>query len=114
MLQGNKLGGNAQALFDGTRSFDILENTKQINTFVGVNNSGKSRFLRTLFSGEKDIKYIYKIEESLLTKIKINLDQIFNRINSLNSNGIVYKYKAEVEKFNQEYQNDNQNSLRTL
>jgi predicted ATP-dependent endonuclease of OLD family len=64
-----------------TKSYKVLEDDKEmkhlskINIFIGPNNSGKSRFLRSLFSQEI---FDYTSQE-------INLNEINNAINELHS-----------------------------
>ena len=60
---------------------DVLQNLSKINIFVGENNSGKSRFLRLIFSNNnlefkpfnKDFE---KINENI-EKLKKNIQEFF-------------------------------------
>ena len=62
---------------------DYLESINKINIFIGANNSGKSRFIRTLFS-EENVKFIFdkfniiKIDESII-EFKNQLADFFLR-----------------------------------
>lgn len=53
----------------------VLSNLSKINIFIGPNNSGKSSFLRSIFSNQE-------IQFGLNT---INLDQIFSQLQILNT-----------------------------
>jgi predicted ATP-dependent endonuclease of OLD family len=97
VLQGIKLNESLQKDFTGTRYFGILANFKQLNTFVGANNSGKSRFLRTLFSNPNEVKFIFKIDENRLNQIASIGRDILNVFNSLERFQINYKYKSHYE-----------------
>ncbi|WKD86623.1 hypothetical protein KCTC32516_01999 [Polaribacter huanghezhanensis] len=92
MLQGIKLNSSLEEEFSGSRYFGILSNIRKINTFVGVNNSGKSRFLRTLFSQSKGTKFIYEIDEETILNILNQTKEIIRIIDSLKAYGIKYKY----------------------
>ncbi len=97
MLQGIKLNDPLQKDFSGTRYFGILSNFRQLNTFVGANNSGKSRFLRTLFSNSNDVKFIFEINDTVLSRIASGGQDVLNSINTLERFEISYKYKFSFE-----------------
>ena len=96
MLQGVKLNETLEEQFSGSRYFGIINNFRQINTFVGVNNSGKSRFLRALFSRSNDTKFIYEISEQNIQNILNLSEQIVRIIDNLKGNGIEYKYRNSL------------------
>lgn len=97
MLRGIKLNELLQKEYTGTSFFGILANFQQINTFVGANNSGKSRFLRTLFSEANDVSFIFEIDEDHLKRILRTGHDILNTTNNLELYGISYKYKTHIE-----------------
>lgn len=91
MLQGVFLPLKLHEDFSGTNDFGIIPNFSQLNTFIGTNNSGKSRFLRTLFS-EKDVKFI---NETSANKIAEICEFINNNLKSLEGFDIHYSKKDE-------------------
>ena len=57
----------------------FLDKLAQINVFVGMNNSGKSRFLRKLFSND-NIKFISNLTD--INEIDLSLDKLVNEFNN--------------------------------
>ncbi|WP_204985391.1 hypothetical protein, partial [Escherichia coli] len=66
-----------------------LNNLSKINIFIGPNNSGKSRFLRDLFSIE-EIRY------NLIQLKLIELSEIYDEV-SINIKNLKINYPYEVD-----------------
>lgn len=98
---------------DGKKS-DRLKNLSKVNVFVGANNNGKSRLLRTLFSNELNFKpnndhidLINKVLQNLRNNFKIDdtfteisglyLDPYFKSVDLLRTNEYL-KVNSAVEK----------------
>ncbi len=65
-----------ETIFEGyktTNPENTLDNLSKINIFIGVNNSGKSRFLRTLFQSEK---YLFSRPQSLYYEINNEIENL--------------------------------------
>ncbi|WP_026809926.1 AAA family ATPase [Arenibacter latericius] len=114
MLKGIKLKKNLEGSFSGTKYFGIINNIKQVNTFVGVNNSGKSRFLRTIFSDENNIKFIFSVDENTKETLKTHLTQIFTQLDSLNNYGVTYKYRSILNTYARDIYENNDNIINSI
>jgi len=114
VLKGIKLNESLQKDFTGLGYFGILANFKQLNTFVGANNSGKSRFLRTLFSYSNEVKFIFEIEDNKLKQIAAIGKGILNLISSLERFEITYKYKFTYKSLVNSINQDNNNLLESI
>lgn len=114
MLQGIKLNKSLEEEFSGSRYFGIISNIRQINTFVGVNNSGKSRFLRTLFSQSNGIKFIYEIDEQNIINILNQSNQIIRIIDNLKAYGITYKYRNTLNSISQKIEQNKVDILNNI
>ncbi len=113
MLQGIKLNETLKKEFTGTTYFGILANFKQLNTFVGANNSGKSRFLRALFSSP-DCSFIFEIDEPSIDKIFSIGKGILSLIKHTPRHGATYKYLSGFEPIVNSINIENQNLLKSI
>lgn len=114
MVQGIKLNNKLPQIFSGTEYFGILNNISHVNTFIGVNNSGKSRFLRTIFSDETNIKFITTIDRATLSKIKNAYKPIYDSLVNLERYRIEYKYKTQLHKFKETIESNETEILNTI
>ncbi len=75
-----------------------LSNINRLNIFIGANNSGKSRFLRTLFS---DRNFKIKLFEDSFTEIsavfKSILEEITQKLNNLGLEDIGSQYISNIK-----------------
>lgn len=75
-----------------------LSNINRLNIFIGANNSGKSRFLRTLFS---DRNFKIKLFEDSFTEIaevfKLILDEVTPNLNRLGFEDIGSQYMSNIK-----------------
>jgi len=114
MIVGLKLNDELPNIFSGTRYYGILSNISQINTFIGVNNSGKSRLLRTLFSDTQHIKFIETITTSKLTNLTNSYKPIFDSIQNLKAYQIVYKYEDHIKDLKNSIETGKSNKLKSI
>ena len=66
--------------FPDSEQNDEFKNLNKVNLLIGPNNSGKSRFLRTLFS---DDEYDYRLLKYDIIKIKTSIEENHNKIKVL-------------------------------
>ncbi|SFC21799.1 Predicted ATP-dependent endonuclease of the OLD family, contains P-loop ATPase and TOPRIM domains [Zunongwangia mangrovi] len=97
MLQGIKISESLKAVYDIQNELGLITNLNQLNTIVGANNTGKSRFLRTVFSGSNHIKFIYEIDESIFKNSVRIIRDIFQVIKVLDGHSIKYMHRQEFE-----------------
>lgn len=114
MLQGIKLNNSLPNAFSGAKCFGILEDINTVNTFIGVNNSGKSRFLRTIFSNSKDVKFITNLDENTRNRFKSIYQHIFKGLSRLKRYQIKYQYESQLEGFKGEIESNNRFVLKAL
>ncbi len=94
-LLGNFMFKSLQLKTDVTKQYQTeceennLNNLSKINIFIGPNNSGKSRFLRDLFSIE-EIRY------NLIQLKLIELSEIYDEV-SINIKNLKINYPYEVD-----------------
>lgn len=81
-----KTGKNNEYFNNLGGSLIILSNLKHINVFVGENNSGKSRFMRSLFLNNS-AETLYDSPNSIkeFNNISSSIKHSFNRLNLINS-----------------------------
>ncbi|MDT0644946.1 AAA family ATPase [Zunongwangia sp. F363] len=96
MLQGIKLNETLKSKFTGPKYFGILSNLNQLNTFVGANNSGKSRFLRTVFSDVGNIKFIFEIEDHQFQRIIKYGTDLLSSFSVLKRYGLEYQHEQTI------------------
>ncbi|WP_299215707.1 ATP-binding protein [uncultured Aquimarina sp.] len=113
-LKGIKLDKSVEESFEGTRYFGIISNFSHLNTFVGANNSGKSRFLRTLFSSSNNVKFIFDIDDQSINKIESVGRQLLNSIKSITRYGITYRYRSSLESIIDRVKNNEKNVLNDI
>lgn len=101
MLKGIKLDKKLEESFSGPKYFGIINNIEQVNTLVGVNNTGKSRFLRTIFSEAKNVKFIFDLDEKTKKIFKNSIDPIISQIDNLKRYGINYNYISTIKSYAQ-------------
>ena len=81
------------------RPLEILSYTKHINILIGENNSGKSRFLRTIIKG-KDIKVLSNdIDQRYTHSINSARLSLANSVDQLIKNGIAMKKATDHDSF---------------
>jgi predicted ATP-dependent endonuclease of OLD family len=114
MLQGIKLNNELKEEYIGSRFFGIIENFSYINTFVGANNSGKSRFLRTLFSNIDNVEFIFNINKNTLDEIVLIAKEALDSIRLLKIRGITYRYIISIELFIDSIKNEKGNVLKSV
>lgn len=111
MVQGIRLTPPLTDIFGGTTYFGILNNIRHVNTFVGVNNSGKSRFLRTVFASSKDVNFIINIDEQTKLKLISSSKQLFDGLLNLKRRQITYKYQRVIERHKEFIESDSDDEL---
>lgn len=114
MIKGIKFDKKLDGQFSGTNYFGIINNFKQVNTLVGVNNSGKSRFLRTIFSETNLVKFIFSIDENIKNTLNNILVQIFARLDNIKRYGVIYKYRSSLDIYAKDIYEDNDNSIKSI
>lgn len=114
MLQGIKLNEKLEKTFIGAEYFGILNNIEQVNTFVGVNNSGKSRFLRTLYSETENVKFIFDTNENVNKTLIRSIQSIFSQIDSIKNYGVTYNYRSSLSLYAQDIYDNNEQSLDSM
>ncbi|WP_111895516.1 AAA family ATPase [Acinetobacter sp. MB5] len=89
---------------DNEKDYDKVIEIKRLNFFIGKNNAGKSRFLRSLFTSEKSVKdhNFYDVTSQIneLKKLVENSSQhiIFNNaFNSQYRNHLMQKINSLIE-----------------
>ncbi|MEE9408889.1 MAG: hypothetical protein V3V28_12530 [Polaribacter sp.] len=84
---------NSIKQFEIKNSPNYFLTLNRINVFAGVNNSGKSRLIRTLFSDEKNVQYYKKdITEKQFESIKSYFkNQFANSKKLADRNGLILK-----------------------
>lgn len=113
-MKGIKLEGTLTDTFTGTRYFGFLSNISKINTFIGINNSGKSRILRTLFSNGKDVKFLDELDEPTKTKLVNSFKPIFDGLANLERYDIKYILKTYVDDFKESIENEDTDMLNAI
>lgn len=77
----------------------VLICLSQINIFIGENNSGKSRFIRTLFSNKEEMLFL-PIVENFFSDIKEILSMLNNNLNSFENSSKKDGYFINYETLN--------------
>ena len=113
MIQGIRFKTRIAKNYLGLNDFNVLINLSQKNTFVGANNSGKSRLLRVIF-GNENIEYLFEPEADEIDEIKKSYTPIVQKLENLIRYGKEYKYKAQIEEFVDEFENASETALGSL
>jgi len=79
----------------GSFQEDWIDHISRLNIFVGENNSGKSRFLRSLFSTTDINNWPYVID---IKQVETNIDHFFNRIRNMFNSAEIKEYAGIQEK----------------
>lgn len=113
-LKGIKLHASLEEEFQAARYFGIISNFSQLNTFVGANNSGKSRFLRTIFCNSDTVKFIFEIDDGSIVNIESLGTEVLQQLDSLRRYGITYNYRSFLEFTIKNIKNKEQNVLNSI
>lgn len=98
MIQGINIEGNLKARVSGLDHNSIIKYLSHKNTFVGANNSGKSRLLRDIFSNQ-EVNFLLKPDEEKLDGIQKVYAPIIKILDSLETSKITYNYRNTVNGF---------------
>lgn len=113
MIQAIRFKGIIKNEYDGFDNSGFILNIEQINTFVGANNSGKSRLLRELFSNG-EIDYYQQISQEQVEEIKKIYTPIVASIKALVRYGKTYKYQNSLDRFITDFEKADQNIISNL
>lgn len=113
MIQAIRFRSPIKNKYKGFDNSDFLFNISQVNTFVGANNSGKSRLLRDLFSREA-IDFHKQITEKEVNHLKNMYTPILTKMKSIQRYGYAYKHKKNLDDLITNFERMDTDSLSNL
>lgn len=113
MLQAITLGKPLKDYYEG-HEYGVLLNLKQINTFIGTNNSGKSRLLRHLFSYSNTISFWMPPQKNQLRTVIKLVNTFRSTIDQLKRFQIHYHFQPVIDKFVHDLEHVPENYAKSL
>lgn len=97
-----ELKGPVLGQFETEYNPNYIVGLNKINIFIGINNSGKSRLLRCLFSDENNINYIdlFNNDKNKVSSISMNIRRIIDGANDqARTNKMILKNENQLNKY---------------